>query len=57
MLTKNPSQKIPNTIFEIPAQENLSAIPNYSIMSDIGVEEIVRMDLSRPAYNLERNTI
>ena len=57
VLTNDASHDIIETVLAIPAQENLSTIPRNSIMRDIVVEEIARMGLSRPVYNLERNRL
>ncbi len=57
VLTNDASQNIPNTIFYITVKKKPSAILNNSTMRDIVVEEIARMGLSRPAYNLEQNKI
>ena len=57
VLTNDASHDIIEAVLAIPAQENLSTIPSNSIMRDIVVEEIARMGLSRPVYNLERNRI
>ena len=57
ILTDDASHGNIEPVLEIAAQVNLSAIPSKSIMQDIVVEEIARMGLSRPVYNLEQNRI